>query len=271
MKRRILSVWLVIISLFSLSVAVAPTADAAGSKLTSTNYVALGDSYSAGDFIGADHAYPALLAGGLVNVDFKASSGYGTAELLAHLPSTPQKSVKYVTLTVGANDTSWTTSLTKCAADPNNCPAELLKLNKQIDALKPRLPKVIAGVHKAYPNAKIYWAGYVRPFVPKSLKQTCAVYNPLTNTSTPVPGVLGVAVDATLLRLNANVLGAVGSARLKGVPVKYVAVDALFSGHRYCDDDPWLVLVHPDTRGHKAYQKGFLAAGIPGHAVTSSD
>ncbi len=265
MKRRLIPYLLVVMSLFSLSLATAPSAQAAGSKLTSTNYVAMGDSYTAGDFLpGTQFTYPSLLAGGLSNVTFRATSGQDTQKLLASLPSTPQKSVKYVTLTLGANDTSWTTSLTTCAADPTKCPAELVKLNKQIDKLAPKLPKVIAGIKKAYPNAKIYWAGYVRPFGATSAKQQCSVPNPLTGQTVQVPGAVAIAVDATLLKMNGYILSASLSAKLKGTKITYVPVDARFAGHRYCNSDPWLVLLHPDMRGHVAYQKAFTSVGLPG-------
>ena len=264
MKKRFLTLLLAVLSVFSFSVATAPTAQAAGSKLTDSNYVAL-EILPAGDFLpGREYTYPALLAGGLGNVTFKAVSGHDTASLLASLPSTPDKSVKYVTLTLGANDTSWTSALTKCADNPDKCPAELLKLNKQIDKMTPRLPKVIAGIKKAYPKAKIYWAGYVRPFGATSVKQQCSVYNPMTNQTVEVPGSLAIAVDATLLRMNGRILGAAAVARAKGTNIVYVPADARFTGHRYCDSDPWLVLLHPDARGHVAYQKAFISAGLPG-------
>ncbi len=139
-----------------------------------------------------------------------------------------------------------------------------MKLNKQIDKLAPKLPKVIAGIKKAYPNAKIYWAGYVRPFGATSTKQKCQVPNPLTGETVQVPGALAIAVDATLLKMNGYILGATASAHVKGTKIFYVPADSRFSGHRYCNSDPWLVLLHPDARGHVAYQKAFTSAGLPG-------
>lgn len=244
----------------------APAQASSGPALTHSTYVALGDSYPAGTFLASQElAYPAVLAGGTANVDLLAHSGESVDSLMTKLDSwAPDRTVRWVSVTVGANDTAWQQELTGCAAAGPACDylAVLATLNKGVNVVAPKLPKLLTQIHRIYPKATIYWSGYVRPFVPSSLGATCQV--PLGDGgSAQVPAVMGAAIDAMILNFNSRVVGAVLQANFHRIPARYVAADQQFNGHRYCNPDPWFTLLHPNADGQQAYARAFKAAGMP--------
>lgn len=264
MRHRLVYLVLALVSALAFTAVTAPVANAGGAAPTAATYVALGDSYPAGDFLApGQDSYPKLLAGD-GGVTLLANSGMSVANLLAALPSaTPDPQVKWVTLTIGANDTDWVNQLSGCVQAGAACDyLQVIKnLNKQVDKVTPKLPKLIKQVHRVYPKATIFWSGYVRPFGPSSLKMTCEV--PFGGDVVGVPALMGVAIDATVVNLNTRIAAAVLVEHLKKTPVKYVAADSAFAGHRYCNADPWLTMLHPNADGQQAYAKAFRAAGMP--------
>lgn len=265
MKRRLLDLVVALVSALALTTIAAPTAHASTTP-TSETYVALGDSYPAGTFLQPGQLpYPALIAGATGGVTLLADSGLTAADLLAGLASEPRHpGVRWVTLTVGANDTQWSGLLLGCVQAGADCDhlQVMRTLNRRIDALTATLPALIRELHRVFPNATIYWSGYVRPFGPTSLRQSCAVPVPGLGT-VAVPAIVGAAIDATVVNLNARIAGAVLLERLHRVPVRYVAADPLFASHRYCGSDPWFNTLHPNVEGQAAYARAFERAGMP--------
>lgn len=265
--RRRTAVVAVVASLL-LALLGAPAASATRTRPvpTQTTYAALGDSYPAGDFLApGERAYPELIAGATGGVTLDARSGMTVRDLRGALTAEPpDAAVRWVTLTIGANDTGWSATLLACAVQGSACDyaAVVRELNARIDSLAPELPQLVRDLHRAYPRAKIYWSGYVRLFGPSSLTATCSVDVAGLGT-VAVPAVAGVTLDATVLHLNARIAGAVLAGRLSWIPVTYVAADPRFAGHRYCDGDPWFATLHPNAHGQVAYMKAFAAAGMP--------
>lgn len=242
-------------------------ARAAGPIPRADTYAAIGDSYAAGTFLApGQQSYPHLIAGASGGVTMMADSGLKLSDAVNLLAANPNvyPGFKWVTVTIGANDTDWSTLLLGCLQAGTSCNyvQVLQTLNQRVDALTPKLPGLISQIHRVFPNATIYWSGYVRPFGPSSLKQTCNVsvdgYGDVG-----VPAIVGAAIDATVVNLNARIAGAVLVQRLRRLPVSYVAVDPYFSGHRYCNVDAWFNTLHPNFEGQMAYAKAFERAGMP--------
>lgn len=265
-RRSVLALALASILAFVFLGASPAQANGAG-PLSQSTYVALGDSYPAGALLPSpDYAYPAVLANGLANVNLQAHSGESVSSLLSSLQaSSPDPTVRWVTLTVGANDTAWQQELANCVAAGSACNylGVIATLNQGVNTVSPKLPQVLTEINRVYPRATIYWSGYVRPFVPSSLRSVCQV--PLGGgNSAQVPALMGVAIDATIVNFNSRVISAVLQANLQRIPARYVAADPQFNGHRYCNPEPeqWLFLLHPTIEGQRAYARAFTSAGM---------
>ena len=53
----------------------------------------------------------------------------------------------------------------------------------------------------------------------------------------------------------------IAAAKQAGAPVVYVDPNGEFANHRYCDDEPWLINLHPSAEGQEAYAAAFEAEG----------
>ena len=154
----------------------------------STQYVALGDSYTSGPYIPtqvdancarSDHNYPSLVAAdrrGAVLKDVSCS-GATTAEMWkAQGTNGPQldavqRNTDLVTLQIGGNDIGFSTIIGTCAklsaTDLTGNPCQRYYTSSGVDQLAlavlntaPKVTKVLRAVHKQAPHARVLVVGY---------------------------------------------------------------------------------------------------------------
>ena len=235
-------------------------------------YVALGDSYAAGQGGGADsyvnaclqstNGYPALLDA-QKTIHLRASptcTGATTSDVLTKQLSALKRGTKLVTLTVGAPDLGLSAVLAACTAGtPTQCGAAIqsafLLLPTTCDGeseLGDRLTDVYAAVAGAAPHAHIVVAGYPLLFE-------------------LVPGdpdlAVKVQINAATTLLNCAIQNAVTDARTAGANIVYVDLTAAFAGHGIGGTGvPFinppgtrLEAFHPTAAGYVAYAAAIAA------------
>lgn len=240
-------------------------------------YVALGDSFSAGQMepyvpggescYRSTSAYPVLYD---PNVSFWACSGSTINNILlqangaqiAHL----QRQTKLVTLTIGGNDLGLFALLQLCALHGLLLsPCERQFGPAMSDArLQQRLVDLYETIHEHAPIARIFVLGYPDP-LPASLPAGCKAL------SLPSPPHLGLpAADVPWFnhlidRLNKTIAAATAESRV----ASYVAPDG-FTGHDVCSDNPWFwplsnspVTLHPNFQGQRRMADLLRAAAGP--------
>jgi lysophospholipase L1-like esterase len=186
--------WGACLGVFALAVSVAPHAIAAGAA--APNYVALGDSYTAGPLIPnqvppygclrSDHNYPHLLAPSLglelhdVSCSGARTDHMTTAQGVSPGPNPPQfdaidAGTQIVTLGIGGNDIGFSSIAQNCAAlDPTKTPCHdkyvvngVDELSKRIADTAPKVAAVIQGIHTRAPHARVFVVDYL-PILPES-------------------------------------------------------------------------------------------------------
>jgi lysophospholipase L1-like esterase len=189
----------------------------------SASYVALGDSFTAGQGAPPYKAgaclqskytsYPSIAAAlsRLRLIENKACSGATVADVGAQLGGV-SASTKLVTLTVGAIDAGSNDVLAACAPDPASqlCAAAIAASTAKLQALGPQLAGLYSGIAASLPEARVVVLNYPRLFNPG-----VAPLGDLVNTAT----------DA----LNAVILGAV--AATGNTRIIHVDVTQEFAGH----------------------------------------
>ncbi|WP_427129420.1 SGNH/GDSL hydrolase family protein [Pseudarthrobacter sp. S9] len=222
-------------------------------------YVALGDSYAAGQGAGpyldpvclrSASSYPA-------DADVKKSvrlvtnagcSGATTLDVAATQLKKLEKSTDVVTITAGGNDLNTTAVLAACAPNPGSpdCAAAVAFASSMIGTVGGRLVALVQAVRSSAPNAKIVLTGYPYLFAP--VDEFTAKANAVT---LGLNGVIFTAAQAT---------GAL-----------YVDVTGAFAGHAANSVDPWInynpaapldpANFHPNAAGYQGYYSALLTAG----------
>lgn len=235
-------------------------------------YVALGDSYAAGEGGGAGsyldpclrstNGYPALLdAERQIHLRAEpACTGATTSDvrrdqLLALKPST-----RLVTLTVGANDLGLSTVLTACTA---GSPAQCAQAIGSARALLPptcggdstlgkRLEALYADVAASAPHARIVVTGY-----------------PLLFELVPGDPQLDLKgqIDAATTLLNCAIAKAVTDAQTSGTDIVFVDPTSAFAGHGI--GGTGVPFINPPGTGAEAFHP--TAAGYVAYAAQISD
>ncbi|MCD2444199.1 SGNH/GDSL hydrolase family protein [Agromyces sp. SYSU K20354] len=239
-----------IIALFAVPIGVAGPAAAAPSSPVA-KYVALGDSFAAGQGTGvyidaclrSPLGYPALLdAVPRVNLLRNAScTGADFDDVDAQLAQI-NRGTTLVTLTIGANGVNLPGLLAACVPDPNAqpCLIALAAANTYLTTeLGPEAGATIAAISSRSPNARVVVTGYPLPLAP------------------------GVAdgVNLGAATLNAVLAATVSAAQAQGANVVFADVTAAFLGHGAFGPDPWLgqdpgnleTFLHPNAEGYQAY------------------
>ncbi|MFE5672330.1 GDSL-type esterase/lipase family protein [Agromyces sp. NPDC056523] len=227
-------------------------------------YVALGDSYAAGQGAAApldsclrsNAAYPVLLdAEPRTNLlRFPACSGDGIAEVAATQLSQVNRGTTLVTLTVGANDLGAGAAYAACVPDPTSfaCAAALATVQQvlQSGAIATGVGGLVAAIAERAPNAHIVVTDYPIPFKP-------ALQPPITD-----------AVNAAIVQLDTQIAQAVAAAAAAGADVELASVALAFVGHQIGDPTPWLgadstnpiTFLHPTADGQAVYRAAVLTA-----------
>ena len=245
---------------------------AAAGNSDTVQYVALGDSYAAGQGGGDEvkpclqspNGYPSLLDSKM-RIDLRANAactGASTSEVIGKQLTALNDDTKLVTLTVGAADLDLSAVLTACTAmPPVNCQAAIAQAVSQLAGLRDNLIKLYAAVAFDAPKALIVVTGYPylfglpTPGCDQTVDVICAINNATT-------------------ALNATIQQAVKAAQSDSVNIVYVDLTAAFAGHgigseepfihdRLTDDNPPQTdrdAFHPNAAGYRAYAKAIFAA-----------
>jgi lysophospholipase L1-like esterase len=249
-----------------LSVGVLP---AAADTVGIGQYVALGDSYAAGQG-GSQHygdktclrspnGYPALLdAENQIHLRADAACSGATTSDVSEQLSALKQSTRLVTLTVGAADLGLSRVLAACTPVPptTECQTEINRALALLavppggeSVLGGRLTGLYADVADAAPNALIVVTGYPRLF-------------------DHVQGDdLKTQINRATAALNLTIKTAVESARNSGVNIFYVDVTEAFAGHGIDCGCP-VPFINPPGTGINAFHP--TAAGYVAYAEAIS-
>ena len=237
-----------------------------------TTYIALGDSYAAGQGAGpyldacyrSDNAYSELAANSkaIKLVTNAACSGKTTQEVVNTQLRQLNKSTELVTITAGGNNLGFGAIVTKCVTaiyDPAVAPG-CYKAGSDATAqiasgqLAGDVGAMIRRVKVAAPRARIVVTGY--PYL----------YDPVAPGRTDPTSLFIYQATQLADGLNGSIAAA---ARATGA--EYVDVRAAFAGHGINSAAPWINLdlsaptspdnFHPNAKGYEAYFASLSAAG----------
>jgi lysophospholipase L1-like esterase len=261
-------VWVALAGLFLF-----PAASAAASRRTPGNYVALGDSYTAGPGIPqqvgdppgcvrSDHNYPHLVApsfrvaalrdasciyAGIADMTSAQFHDVGSSPNPAQLDRL-DASTRVVTLQIGGNDFGFYEIAYACAAyNPGGTPCQdryvrdnVDELSRRIAAVAPRVKGLLRQIHARSPHARVYVVGY--PGILPAAGTGCWPRVPYT------------VADVPYLRAKERELNAMLRAQAAANRSVYVDTSSPSIGHDACQP--------PGTRW---VEPVFDAAGVPLH------
>jgi lysophospholipase L1-like esterase len=230
----------------------APPAQAAGES-----YVALGDSYSAGngtrtylddgtDCWRSPLAYPSLLAADRgYSLDFRACSGATVGDVTGTQLDALSASTQLVTISVGGNDAGFADVLTECALPgwASDCDGAIDGAAAYISSTLPgSLSGLYADIRGRAPGADVVVVGYPRIF----MGEDC---NALTFFSPEEEQRLNDTAD----QINATI-----AAQASAAGFDFANPTSAFTGHAVCDDPEWINGLsdpiedsfHPNAAGH---------------------
>ena len=222
--------WQVVLVVGALGVFVVPggTAHAA-----TTNYVALGDSYSSG--VGTNRydisstckrgslAYPALIAvANSYALNFQACSGATTTDVVNKQVAALTSNTNLVTVTAGGNDAGFTSLLVNCTL--TNCVSSINSTITSVNAtLASKLDLMDAQIKTRAPNARVVVLGYPRLF-----SGTCFAALGISSTEVTAANSLADAID----KVTATEAAKYG--------FTYRSAIAQFTDHGVCARSAWL-------------------------------
>jgi lysophospholipase L1-like esterase len=235
-------------------------------KAASTvNYVALGDSYSAGDGAGntsgscdlSPNAFPALwaAANAPASFTFAACSGATTTDVIDSQLSSLSAKTTLVSVTIGGNDVGFSSTLETCVLDSTSSCESAVAADEKVanNTLPGELDTMLSDIHADAPNAKVIVLDYPDFYdlsVPVCVGLSSADHQTLDNGINDLDGVIATAAAA-----NGDT---------------FADVRSQFSGHELCDDAGWLnsldildidASYHPTATGQKdGYFPVFSAA-----------
>ena len=246
-----------------LVIAVAVMAPSGVAHAATTNYVALGDSYSSG--VGTDHydlssscdrsslAYPALVAAAKsYALNFQACSGATTTDVVHSQVAALGTGTNVVTVTAGGNDAGFVSLLVNCTL--TNCVSSINStitwVNTQLAA---RLDAMDTQIKTRAPSAKVIVLGY-----PHLFSGTCLGAFGISSSEVTASSNLADAMD-NVTRTEAAKYG-----------FTYKSAIAQFTNHGVCASKAWLhgldllsvtSSYHPTATGHSSgYEPLVLAA-----------
>jgi lysophospholipase L1-like esterase len=230
-------------------------------------YVALGDSYAAGQ--GGGHydsgecpnsaaGYPALLDAepGIRLVADESCNGDTTTDLLDTQLDDLDGDTRLVTITIGANDLGAIRVAAVCSLSPSSadCRSMLMAARNLLapgGELEQRLRGTFAEVRADAPNARVVVTGYPNLFEGPG-------------TSDDSEFLISTLRSATE-SLNADIEAAVLAERRSGSDITFVDVTEAFAGHGIGSREQWFQssgpdMFHPKTTGYVAYADAIRSA-----------
>ncbi|WP_457946226.1 SGNH/GDSL hydrolase family protein [Pseudarthrobacter sp. alpha12b] len=239
-------------------------------------YIALGDSFAAGQGAGpyldacyrSDNAYSEIADAdkAIQLVVNAACSGKTTQDVVNTQLRQLNKSTELVTITAGGNNLGFGDIITYCGVVLANlppapaCGGALVQAEEQLQSgqLKNDLVAMLQSVRTAAPNAKIVVTGY--PYlldpIPAGLTDPAAQF---IYTATDLADRLDQTIAAAAQDADAAATG--------DPKVQFVDVRAAFLGHGALSPAPWINLggapdgFHPNAAGYQAYFTALSQAG----------
>lgn len=226
---------------------------------TAGEYVALGDSYSAGE--GAydqpgrppgnachrtAHAYPQLIAKDFSfakGMAFWACSGARTHNLLDGQDGEPPQlnrltaDTSLVTLTIGGNDTGFANVLAGCVLKlpfSSGCTSQGLDVGRRMETLRTNLRVVYRKIAERAPSARVIVLGYPRLFSEAS----SGVFN-VSVADQQWLNARGREMDQLIRQVVQDQDKAIVNARGRG-SFEYVDAYSAFAGHEVSSADPYV-------------------------------
>lgn len=229
-------------SLLCAAVTVAAVAASAfvaspASAASSVQYVALGDSYSAGVGAGSNsgscdrspNAYSQLWtnANAPSSFTFVACSGATTSDVISSQLSALSSSTTLVSITIGGNDVGFADVMEDCVLDSEStCVSDIDNAESEMTSTLPTsLNTLYADIRAHAPNARVVVLGYPRFY---DLNQSSGCIGLSTAKRTAINGAadeLDSVIASAVSRQSNFVFGDVRSA---------------FSANEICDSNPWL-------------------------------
>lgn len=231
-------------------------------------YVALGDSYSAGvgtrdkqdDCYRSPYGYPALIADtyGLA-LSYQACSGAVTADVAANQLQALSSGTAHVSMTIGGNDAHFADVITECAQPGwlSDCEGAIADGNAVIaNQLPGRYDSLFSAIATAAPNATVAIGGY--PWIFNGEDCNLATFFSPSEQSA--------------LNAGSDNLDELIAAKAAGHGFAFVDPRSSFDGHAVCDDPEWInglsnpieESYHPNRDGNVGY------AALFGPALTGS-
>jgi lysophospholipase L1-like esterase len=229
---------------------------ASAAPAAQTDYVALGDSYTAGtgagDFVPTSpcvqtpggYADVVVDLNSSVNLVFNAACHGAFIDYVDpafNVPTLQQqiasltaagkvnRNTDLVSLTAGANDAGVNSTLFVCATSTADaCKQAVAASVKAMPSVGIKLSKALASIHRVAPGAKIAVLGYPKLFNPDGYPLPISRDNQLL-------------VNGGTSLLNATLAASVSSANIfHRANAKYIDVTARFRGHAVNDREPWI-------------------------------
>jgi lysophospholipase L1-like esterase len=204
------------------------------SAFAADKYVALGDSYSAGNGANSTnlnsscnrntYAYPYLVSQQRPNtaLTFVACSGAVTGDVINGQVNSVTSDTKIVTMTIGGNDIGFTSLILACTT--LGCQSQINASNAKIaNELPAKLNTTYAAIKARAPSAKVVILGYARPFA----NRTCLAATGVTLTE-----------EANLNAL-VNNMNNVIKARAQAYGFSFADVNPYWAGHDICASNPF--------------------------------
>jgi len=221
-----------------------------------TNYVALGDSYSSGDGAGSytdgsclesANAYPVLWhnshGGTFTN---ETCAGATTSDVVNSQLGPLSASTTLVTITIGGNDVGFANVMTTCVLSSTSaCVSAVQKAENEAETTLPgELDNALSAIASHAPNARVVVLDYPE-FYDLSKSSTC----------------IGLSTTKRTYRnQGADVLDSVVQDAAGRHADTFVDVKPYFAGHQICDSGSYLISVdwfnlsdsyHPNANGQK--------------------
>jgi lysophospholipase L1-like esterase len=258
------------------AVALAGTAIAAATpaSASTTNYVALGDSYSSGVGAGSydgsscqrsSNAYPAKWAAAHSPASFKfaACSGAKTSDVRNNQLSSLSSSTTLASITIGGNDAGFSSVMQTCVLNSDSTCLSAINTakNYMTSTLPGNLSSLFGAMRSKSPSARFVALDYPHLYIITSF---CIG---LSNTK------------RNALNNAADVLDGVISTAASNAGFGFADVRSRFAGHELCSGDDWLNAVtypfgnsyHPTALGQSSgYLPVFTSAAGSALAKTAS-
>lgn len=223
---------------------------------STTNYVALGDSYSSGTGTGSynldstcqrsSKAYPALWSAAHAPASFKfvACSGAKTGDVLNNQVSALSSSTTLASISIGGNDAGFSSVMQTCVlGTDSSCQTAVTNAeNYARNTLPGNLNNLFSVMRGKAPSAKFVVLDYPHLYITNDL--FC----------------IGMShTKHVLLNQAADVIDGVVSTAASNAAFTFADVRSQFAGHELCSGDDWLHSVdltdlgssyHPTATGH---------------------